>query len=139
SEVDLRNRTLRIPAARMKGRRELALPLTDYVHELLTARLQLGKTKYVFPANSTSGHVEEPKFPLNQVALACGVRVSAHDLRRTFCRIAESCDISPMALKALVGHSNGADVTAGYVQMTIERLREPAQRVCNKMKELCGV
>jgi hypothetical protein len=31
------------------------------------------------------------------------------------------------------------DVTAGYVQMSVERLRAPAQRVADKLKELCGI
>ena len=45
-----------------------------------------------------------------------------------------------MALKALVNHGLGMkDVTEGYVQMSTERLRVPAQRVCDKLKELCGI
>ena len=40
---------------------------------------------------------------------------------------------------ALVNHSLGDDVTAGYVQMTVERLREPAQRVVDRLKELCAI
>lgn len=138
-DVDLRKRTLRIPAEVAKAGRKLDLPLTDVVHDMLVARRALGDSKFVFPANSESGHVEEPKFALTQVAAACGVRVSVHDLRRTFLTVAESCDISPLALKSLVNHSVGGDVTAGYVQMTPDRLREPAQRVCEKLKELCGI
>jgi hypothetical protein len=42
---------------------------------------------------------------------------------RTF-TVAEATDISPMALKALVNHSLGSDVTSGYIQITAERLRE---------------
>jgi len=60
-------------------------------------------------------------------------------LRRTHITVAEGCDISPFALKALVNHALGNDVTSGYVQMTAERLREPAELVCNRMKELCGI
>jgi len=93
----------------------------------------------MFPSNSASGYIAEPKFPLWQVAEASGVNVSAHDLRRTYITTAESADISVLALKALVNHALGDDVTSGYVQMTPERLREPAQRVCDKMKALCGV
>ena len=62
--------------------------------------------------------------------------MSAHDLRRTYTTIAESTDISPLALKALVNHAIGTDVTAGYVLMVTERLREPAQRVCERLVEL---
>ncbi len=45
----------------------------------------------------------------------------------------------PLALKMLVGHSVGGDVTAGYVQMSTERLRSVAQKVTDRMKILCGI
>jgi integrase len=94
----------------------------------------------VFPGVGASGHIVEPKKPLREVAKVSGVRrVSAHDLRRTFITVAESCDISPMALKCLVNHSTGSDVTSGYVMMTTERLREPAQKVADRLKTLCGI
>jgi hypothetical protein len=93
----------------------------------------------VFPANSRSGHIEEPRVTLRLIEEATGIGVTAHDLRRTFVTIAESTDISPLALKALVNHSYGDDVTAGYIVGSVERLREPAQRVADMLKELCGV
>jgi hypothetical protein len=44
-----------------------------------------------------------------------------------------------MALKVLVNHAIGGDVTARYVVMSLDRLREPAQRVADRLKELCGI
>jgi 2-phospho-L-lactate transferase/gluconeogenesis factor (CofD/UPF0052 family) len=44
-----------------------------------------------------------------------------------------------MALKAMVNHTLGNDVTEGYVQMRIKRLREPVQRVADRFKELCDI
>jgi hypothetical protein len=38
-----------------------------------------------------------------------------------------------------MNHAMPRDVTSGYVQLTVERLREPAQRVADRMKELCGI
>ena len=70
---------------------------------------------------------------------ATGIEFSLHDLRRTFVTIAESTDISVHALKALVNHSLGGGVTESYIKMTPERLREPVQKVTDKMKELCGI
>ena len=96
---------------------------------MLVARRALGNAKWVFPSSSAAGRIMDAKFPLRQVAAMTGIEVSAHDLRRTLSPC-QSCHISPMALKALVNHSLGDDVTiSGYVQMTVERLREPAQRV----------
>jgi integrase len=139
SDVDLKARVLHIAAAQTKAKRKLDLPLTDFVHDLLVARRSLGKTEFVFPANSRSKHIEEPKFHLGQIAKATGIRVSAHDLRRTFVTTAAKSNISPIEMRALVNHSLGNGVTEKYIQMSVEDLREPAQRVTDKLKELCEV
>ena len=97
SDVDFQAKTLSIPADRNKAGRQLTLPLTDYVHDLLVARRAIGKTEYIFHADSASGHLEHPHYFLALVAKACGVRVSVHDLRRTFITVAESCDIFTIA------------------------------------------
>jgi len=135
--IDFAGGVIRLPAARTKAGRKLDLPMSDLVRDLLVARRALGKDKFVFP--SGRGHITEPKFPLEAVAEATGIYVSAHDLRRTFITIAESTDISVIALKALVNHALGRDVTSGYVMITTERLREPAQKVADKIKALCQI
>jgi integrase len=138
--VDFTHCVIRLPAANTKSGRKLDLPMTDVVRALLVARRAVGNEgAFVFSAQSKSGHIEEPAFPLKQLYVSTGIRVSAHDLRRTFVTAAESTDISPLALSALVNHSLGRDVTSGYVIMTAERLREPAQRVCDRIKSLCGI
>jgi integrase len=134
-QVDLRGRLLTI--AENKASRPLQLPLSDYLLDLLTARRALGMAgSWVFPANSRSGHIEEPRAALEAVAAACGIWVSVHGLRRTFITVAESCDLSAYALKVLVNHSLGRDVTAGYIISGPDRLREPMQRVTNRLREL---
>ncbi len=66
--------------------------------DLLTARRAIGRDgPYVFPADSAGGHLEEPRFALDGIADETGIKVSIHDLRRTFVAVAESCDI-PHAL-----------------------------------------
>jgi integrase len=140
SEVDLAARLIRLPARRTKAGRRLDLPMSRLVRDLLVARRTLGDDGgWVFGADSKSGHIEEPRAALAAVADATGIKISAHDLRRTFVTIAESTDISVAALKALVNHSLGSDVTSGYIQMTTERLRGPAERVGARMAELCGI
>jgi integrase len=139
SEVDLRNRVIRLPAARAKSGVKLDLPMSDFVRDLLVARRAIGDAAYAFPSNSKFGHIEEPKFALAMVAEASGIKVSAHDLRRTYITAAESTEMSVMALKALANHSLGKGVTEGYVQISVERLRGPAQKVADRLKELCRV
>ena len=113
--------------------------MTDFVHGLLVARRQLGNATYVFPSYGRSGHIEEARAWLDTVREATGIEFSTHDLRRTFITVAESCDISVYALKALVNHALGGSVTEGYIHMTASRLRKPAQRVTDKLKTLCGI
>jgi integrase len=138
NDIDFVQRVIRVPASRTKAGRKLDLPMNDFVRDLLVARRSLGDAKYVFPGPGKSGHLTNTTWPLAHVAEACGVLVSAHDLRRTFVTVAEACDISPIALKALVNHSVG-DVTSGYAIMSVERLREAAQRVADQMKSMCGI
>jgi integrase len=138
-DVDLQERVIRVPAAHTKAGRKLDLPMSDFVRDLLVARRALGNANFVFPGPGKAGHIVDAQFPLSMVAAACGIRVSAHDLRRTFITVAESCDISPLALKALVNHSIGSGTTEGYVQISVQRLREPTTRIADKLKALCGI
>jgi len=137
ADIDMKTRIIRVRDT--KANRPLDLPMCDVIYDMLAARRAIGNTTFVFPANSKSGHIEEPKFALAEVEEACGVKISVHDLRRTFTTVAESANIPVIALKALVNHSLGNGVTEGYINMSVERLREPAQRVADKLKMLCGI
>ena len=92
----------------------------------------------MFFANSTSGHIEEPKSFFDDIAAASGVKVSPHDLRRTFLTVGEAIDVRPMVLAALVNHKLPG-VQPRYIQLRIEDLRKPAQQIADRLKELCGI
>jgi integrase len=139
ADVDLRQRVITIPAERTKNKREFKLPMNNVVRDLLVARRALGNARWVFPSWGKTGHLFDPAFQLGQIEQETGIKTSPHDLRRCFLSVAESCDISPLALKALVNHAGGNDVTSGYVIMSIERLREAAQRVADKVTQLCAI
>jgi integrase len=138
-DIDLAKSIIRVQAANTKTGKKLDLPMSDFVHDLLVARRSHGNSGFVFPGKSEGRHIVGTTAPLQAVAQVTGVLISAHDLRRGFITIAESTDISVMALKALVNHTLGNGITEGYVQMRVERLREPVQRVANRIKELCGI
>jgi integrase len=138
--VDFANRVVRISAQRTKSGRRLDLPMTTLIHDLFVARRAVGDaSKYLFPGVGKAGHVVAPRATFAEIAAKTGIAVGCHDLRRTFITVAESCDISPIALKALVNHSVGGDITGGYVVMSIERLRQAAERVGARMMALCGI
>jgi len=115
-----------------KNHNPIQLPLSDYLLELLEGRKADHDSEFVFPAASASGHLEEPKKQVHRVIEQTSIQFTIHDLRRTFITIAEGLDISMYALKALVNHkTSSTDVTAGYIQISVERLREPMQLITN--------
>ena len=136
-DVDFEEQIIRLPAKRTKSGRRLDLPMSDYVHDLLQSRRSIGLDgPFVFPANSKSDDIAEPRHALDAIKEDKGIGATVHDLRRTFVTVAESCDISGYALKGLVNHNYGTDVTAGYIVSDQDRLREPMQKVTDRFKEL---
>jgi integrase len=142
ADIDFAKRTFRAQADTTKSDEELCLPMSDIVFRLLMDRQREGRDAggYVFPGRIAGQHINGIAPPLKIVAKASGVLVTAHDLRRTFINIAEDADIPWNALKNLVNHAVGGDVTKKhYLQRRIEKLREPTQRVADKIKLLCGI
>jgi integrase len=135
--VDFAAKVIRVPAMRMKAGKQLDLPMTDVVRDLLVARRRLGKTRFVFVSDGMTGHVTNLKPSFDAIAAATGIAVSSHDLRRTWISIAETCAISSFALRALIAHSLGGGVTEGYMMMM--SLGEQAQLVTDRIKELTGI
>jgi integrase len=139
-QVDFTEGTIRIPMERTKHRRdEFKLPMTTYVRDLLLKSPTPSEDGYVFVANSRRGYLSEPKYPLGIVAEQTGIAVSIHDLRRDYCSCAEHANIGPIALKVLVDHSVGFDVTAGYTVLSAEQLREAAEKVTSLLKRWCRI
>jgi len=136
-QVDFRDKTFCISDT--KNRVPLTLPLSDYLLELLKRRYKEKLNDYVFPGNGKSGHITDPRRQIKNIGKLSGVTFMAHDLRRTFITIAESLDISAYAVKQLVNHKMGKDVTAGYIIMDVERLRKPMQQITDYILKTAGL
>lgn len=135
--IDFVSKTFTVPDT--KNHKDLTLPLTDYLLAMLEDRRATRINDYVFPSpHSKSGHLEEPRAAYEPIEELCGIKSTIHDLRRTFATIAESLDIPHYSVKALVNHKSGNDVTAGYIQITPERLREPLQRITDFVLKQVG-
>lgn len=68
------------------------------------------------------------RYAQNTIEKRSGVKVTPHDLRRTFASIAEGLDISGYSLKRLLNHTTG-DVTQGYVILNMDRLRGLMEKI----------
>lgn len=134
ADIDFIDRTLTIRET--KNGEVLILPLSDYIFDLLEKRRRrYGNHIYVFSGRGVSQHIEEPKKAVYRITKATGIKFTVHDLRRTFVSIAESLDVSMFALKHLVNHKIGGEITGSYVIMNVERLRAPVQRISDYILE----
>jgi integrase len=140
NDIDLKERIIKVPASSTKAKLKLDIPMSDYVHDLLVARRALGDAKFVFPGPGKDGHIVDVGHSFCRIEKATGIKISAHDLRRSYVTVAETTkDISSMAVMALVNHSLGGSVHASYVRIKTEDLREPAQLIADRLKTLCGI
>jgi len=63
-----------------------------------------------------------------------------YDLPRTYLTTAESLYLNAYTLKALANHRQPRnDLTGGYLKLSAERLRTPAQQMEDKLLKLAGV
>lgn len=136
-QVDLGARTFTFPET--KNKRPHTLPLSGYLYDLLKERRTVVNGDYVFPGTGKGGYLVDTRKQTEKVAKDSGVSFTLHDLRRTFITIAESLDIPAYALKQLLNHKAGSDVTAGYIVMDVERLREPMQKVTDYILRAAGL
>jgi integrase len=67
-----------------------------------------------------------------------GVRVSHHDLRRTFGRIAHSSGMDLVQLKNLYGHAN-LDMAVHYIGLDLDRMREGLGQIDRALVPLVGL
>ena len=125
-DVDFNEKTFTV--AKTKNKQSLTLPMSDYSLEILKRRKGRRKRGFVFQGRNENA-LNDPRAAIAGIRIAAGVHFTMHDLRRTFITIAESLDISAYAVKRLVNHSLGGDVTAGYVIWDVERLRKPMQDI----------
>ena len=135
NQVDFKTGTFTIPDT--KNREPHTLPLTDFLIDLLKHRKKYsGESQWVFPSPIKGrSYLSQPRGATAQISKALGKPFTLHDLRRTFITIAESLDIPAYALKRLINHRDPNDVTAGYIVSTVDRIREPMQKITDFIKE----
>jgi integrase len=128
SQVNLDAATVFFPEP--KNRQPFTLHLSRQVVELLRQRQKIsGKKAFVF-GNGKGEVVEDLRGAYARLEKVMGFRVTSHDLRRSYTTAASKC-CNAYVLKALVNHISGGDVTAGYVQIEENDIRQAAQAVAD--------
>lgn len=123
----------------------LELPVTRQLNAILERRRSANEDlpedvrDWVFPSlTSASGHVEDPHHLYGRITKAGGAKFWFHGLRNCFITVAErELMLPPTLTKRLVNHARPNDVTEGYAaDWTIGQLREPAQRIADRIDGL---
>ncbi len=139
--IDLGRRILRVEET--KTGEPLELPLTRQLVAVFERRREesggAGEEGWVFPSRtSADGHLKGIGHHHVEISRAAGTRFWFHGLRNAFITVAERDLMLPRPLtKRLVNHARDDDITGGYAaDWTVEQLREPAQRVADRIEAL---
>ena len=141
--IDLDRRILRVEET--KTGEPLELPITRQLAAIFERRLAdiegpaAQPEGWVFPSSrSGPGHVAGVGHFHGGIGEAGGAKFWFHGLRNAFITVAERELMLPRSLtKRLVNHARPSDVTEGYAaDWTVEQLRDPAQRIADRIDEL---
>ena len=138
--VDMENLVFRVDET--KTGVPLELPITRQLAAILERRkAENGDLSdgWVFPSRiSRSGRVADLSHMYEAISRTGGARFWFHAFRNCFITVAERDLLLPLSLtKRLVNHARPSDVTEGYAaDWTIGQLREPAQRIADRIEQL---
>lgn len=137
SAINLELGTVTLQGEDVKGGKTVTLPLPTQLRDMLKIRRAITpkKVPWVFASAAGDKHVADPRRALARIGKESGIRVTCHDLRRTYATAAETAvGVPPYTLKNLMTHSvKRGDVTGGYIVQDVEALRPWSQRVADHM------
>ena len=141
--VDLERRILRVEET--KTGEPLELSVTRQLAAIFERHRsdcggQAAPSGWLFPSpkKARAGHVADVARFHEGIGEAAGTRFWFHGLRNAFITVAERELMLPRSLtKRLVNHARPSDVTEGCAaDWTVDQLREPAQRIADRIGEL---
>lgn len=100
------------------------VPMSTLTEWVLKKQLKVAESsRWVFPSNSASGHIEEPKSQIAAITKATGIKFTPHDLRRTFATHAEANGAEFELIRKALNHKSGGTITSKYIIRQVETLR----------------
>ena len=115
------------------------LPIGSRLTKMLADRKKISRSEFVF-ADSDGVVPTDLRAAFTRLHKLTGIKISAHDLRRTFISAAElSVGIPEMIVRKLTNHATGskarADAHAGYLSVEIMDTRQAIQKIENWILE----
>lgn len=126
--VDQDDASLTLPDT--KNGEDITLPLSTVAMDIIRDRLD---GRYIFRSRSGDAHMSDLRATVEKMAELTSIRVTPHDLRRGFRRIAGEINIELWRTKALMNHKQNEDVTLKhYTDLSDVRfLRDDAEKIGN--------
>ncbi len=136
ADLHLSDKRLRVPKPKGGASRAFDLPLSGPLADLLGHRLAESpkvqrKSKWLFPADSESGHVSEvAQYELDGL--------TGHALRHCYSTLAVEAGVPLLELKYLLNHA-ASNVTMGYIHVGHEHLRQHQEAASKHILERLGL
>lgn len=124
-----------------KNSNEVFLPLAEQAVALLKLRRDEVAGEFVFPSWSKAGHIMDPRDVMKKVSEVAGVKLTNHDLRRTFTNISlRCCRIEKFRTDLLTNHLT-RDVTAEHYFDTtnLQWLAPEAQMIADWLDQQAAI
>jgi integrase len=162
NDCDFDQRTITILETK-NGQRHI-IPMSDFVYDMLLRRKQnrFQLSRYVFPGSGSrqTKYLHEVSTAVKQVRMKMAEKLGIdyeralreksedeiakffwmpHSLRRTFLTVADQLGYGSYTLKRMVNHSAAGDVTAGYVVVNVDSIREPMQKIADHILKIVSV
>jgi integrase len=129
-DIDLAGATWTVPEEKSKSGEPIVLPLAGPALEIIGRRAKAKRPKalYVFPADSKSGHLENPRKAWARLQTdAALLDVRMHDLRRTLGSWLAAANFSPLVIARTLGHRDPNSAKAyTWVQSEAARAAQSA-------------
>lgn len=134
ANVNLKSKTFVIKAESAKYRREVTLPLYNYLVQVLQRRKA---APYAHPRKVFGLKLfHENAMRVRQLS---GIDdFTPLGLQRAFVSTGNSLNLSPYSVKALVNHAGDGDITARYDQVALKPLREATQKITDYILKAAG-
>lgn len=143
--VDFNKRTIHFACPKGGASRAYTVPMPDFLYRELQAHAtyQSTGTKWVFPSDSESGHVEVSRQSTyrkgdNGKLVKRAYLQSAHRLRDTYCTVAAEIGIDWVISNTLVNHKLPG-VHAGYVKPNVEAMRPAQEKMSREFQVRLGI
>ncbi len=141
-DISLDLRVWNIPAEKSKNATAYTVPLVKAALEILKKRKEETlDSPWVFPSESKTGHLQEPKRAWERVLKASEIEdLRMHDLRRTLGSWMAITGASLLTISYALGHKlSSLSVTAVYARASVEPIRIAMEAAVQAMLRKSGI